>query len=181
MDTWITADLHFGHEKILQYQPDRPGESIEEMNETIIENYNAVVDKRDNVWIIGDFSLTSDRKMVRKCLYALKGSKHLVVGNHDPNWLLDLPDWASITQMRHMTVAANRFFLCHYPMLTWDGAHRGVFNLHGHTHGMLNPAWSNPAQLDVGIDCHKEFRPFHIDEVLENLNPYLPIDKHGPK
>jgi len=178
METWITADLHFCHHKIREFHPNRPGKDIDEMNSTIIENYRSVVNKRDNVWIIGDFSLSFDRETITKCFNALPGSKHLIRGNHDPNWLCKLPGWSSIKEMRIISVGPHKYFLCHYPMLTWDGAHRGVKQLHGHCHGLLDPAWSNPAQMDVGIDCHPEFRPFHIDEVNEQLEDYYPVDQH---
>lgn len=41
---FFTSDLHLGHEGILKYCH-RPFAGVEEMNSTLIRNYNAVVNK----------------------------------------------------------------------------------------------------------------------------------------
>jgi len=50
---FFTADQHLGHRGIISMQ-NRPFDSIEEMNRTILTNYNAVVHKDDTVYILGD-------------------------------------------------------------------------------------------------------------------------------
>jgi len=46
-NTFVTADLHLGHSNIIKYC-DRPFGSAEEMDQTLIDNWNSVVDKNDN-------------------------------------------------------------------------------------------------------------------------------------
>jgi calcineurin-like phosphoesterase family protein len=49
------ADLHFGHWNIVRYD-NRPFESIEEMDNALIRNWNNVVSDEDTVYILGDIS-----------------------------------------------------------------------------------------------------------------------------
>lgn len=55
-EVFFTSDIHFNHTNILRFC-DRPFKSIEEMNETIITNWNRVVGIDDEVFHLGDFCL----------------------------------------------------------------------------------------------------------------------------
>lgn len=83
--TWITADEHFDHKKISEYTG-RPFKTVDEMNETIITNHNAVVAPEDTIYILGDFALTKKKKMAY-FVSRLNGYKILLVGNHDRHFL----------------------------------------------------------------------------------------------
>ena len=52
---WFTADSHISHRNIIKYCK-RPFSDVEEMNETLISNWNKVVGKDDFVFHLGDFS-----------------------------------------------------------------------------------------------------------------------------
>lgn len=52
---YFTSDLHLGHRGIISMQ-NRPFENLQEMNQVLIRNYNAVVHKNDMVYILGDIS-----------------------------------------------------------------------------------------------------------------------------
>lgn len=179
MNTWFTADLHFGHAKILQHHPHR-GSSLDEMHARIVANWNAVVGPKDDVFVLGDFYLgrQSEPHDAGHWFHALRGRKHLVVGNHDAASTLRLP-WSNVSTLRSWKQKPHRAVLCHYPLLTWNGAHHGVWMLHGHSHGLLAP--NQTTRLDVGVDCHPEFRPFSLDEVAAFMSErqYVVIDGHG--
>lgn len=51
---FFTSDTHFWHENIIKFC-NRPFSSVEEMNDTIIENWNKVVGENDIVFHLGDF------------------------------------------------------------------------------------------------------------------------------
>ena len=77
---YYIADTHFGHDNIRRLS-NRPFETIEEMDNTIIDNWNSRVNDNDDIYILGDFSYKSEDPIL--FLKQLIGRKHLIVGNHD--------------------------------------------------------------------------------------------------
>ena len=49
----VTSDIHLQHKNIIKYCS-RPFQTVDEMDEQIITNWNEVVKKNDTVFIIGD-------------------------------------------------------------------------------------------------------------------------------
>lgn len=84
MTDFYTADLHFGHRNIIDYSG-RPWETVEEMNDGIVDRWNSRVGPDDRVWVLGDVSL-SPAKM-EPYVSLLNGHKILVAGNHDKCWV----------------------------------------------------------------------------------------------
>lgn len=78
---YYISDMHLGHKNVLKFDA-RPFASVEEMNESLIANWNAKVTEEDDVWILGDFCYRSDKEP-SFYLKQLKGRKHLIIGNHD--------------------------------------------------------------------------------------------------
>ena len=56
MARWFTSDLHFGHSNIIRYSG-CPFADTGEMNEALIDRWNAVVGNGDEVWVLGDVAL----------------------------------------------------------------------------------------------------------------------------
>ncbi len=82
MNHWFTADTHFGHANIIKYC-NRPFGSSVEMNETMISNWNKVVQPGDIVYHLGDFCF--GRKGYEFDIYfnRLNGLIVFIKGNHD--------------------------------------------------------------------------------------------------
>lgn len=128
---YFTSDLHLGHANVIRHCS-RPFASVEEMDETLIANWNAKVHRDDTVYILGDF-IFRNQKPPEEYLSRLKGKKHLIVGNHDKDWMkkLKLEDWfESVDMMRTMSDSQRKLTLCHYPMMSWP---RG-WMIYGHIH-----------------------------------------------
>lgn len=80
MGIFFTSDLHLGHVNIVKY---RPGFSdVDDMNRTIIDNWNSLVENDDIVYILGDLCMGTIRETI-ELVRELKGTKFLVPGNHD--------------------------------------------------------------------------------------------------
>lgn len=79
--TFLTSDLHLGHENIIEYS-ERPFDSLAEMHETITHQWNAVVSSEDTVFVLGDVAM-GDRQKELSQLLRLNGKKILINGNHD--------------------------------------------------------------------------------------------------
>lgn len=128
------ADAHLGHSNIIRMN-NRPFSDVNEMNETIIKNWNHTLNDNDDIYIIGDlFYKGGDPVPILK---RLKGKKHLIAGNHDGvllknpvarKFFVEINDILTIWEDKQMIV------LCHYPMIEWNGYFRGSVLLYGHIH-----------------------------------------------
>lgn len=85
----FTSDHHFGHDKVLVYEPetrlDKTGKtfsSCHDMDDTFISKWNEVVEPEDLVIHCGDFSFK--REVIKRVLPQLNGKVVLVIGNHEP-------------------------------------------------------------------------------------------------
>ena len=170
--TFFTSDLHLGHEAIIKLAA-RPFKSVEEMNRSLIDRWNSVVNEDDVVYVVGDFAYKS-KTPARQYLSRLNGTKHLIKGNHDGSDTIRAP-WASVNDLLEVTVDGTRLCLCHYGMRVWPKSRKGAVHLYGHSHGRL-PDFRTQAGggcLDVGVDCF-DFYPVPLPEILNRISK-LPI------
>ena len=90
---WFTADTHFGHANIIRYCK-RPFTSVEEMDQTLINNINELVQTEDTLYHLGDFSFGRQSKTNNAARYLeqIKCKKVIIIpGNHDPHYATGLP------------------------------------------------------------------------------------------
>ena len=135
------SDLHLGHDNIIKLC-DRPFANVEEMNETLIRNWNSKVTNADTVYIIGDlfFRCATNPKVM---LSRLKGKKHLIVGNHDKSWMNNFSEqafkefFASVSNLLVINTGKGMATLCHYPMMAFEGA----YLIYGHIHNNKNDTY----------------------------------------
>ncbi|TYB83402.1 metallophosphoesterase [Oceaniovalibus sp. ACAM 378] len=175
MKKWYTADTHFGHKNIINHC-NRPFESADEMDAVLLKNLREAVGPEDQLWIIGDFAFgrkAKNKEWVRSIFDQLPGAeKHLVVGNHDKDSVLELP-WTSITDTAAVQDGSEKKWhtLYHYPLITWNNARRGSLNLFGHVHNNW-PGSRN--SVNVGVDLW-DFKPVQFSEI-EKRAATLPIN-----
>ena len=159
---FFTSDHHFGHKNIIKFS-NRPFESVEEMDETMIERWNEKVGPNDDVYHLGDVALCSPNKL-QKILDRLNGNIHLIKGNHEKSAKQCQDQFVWVKDYHELKVQDDEFekgsqliVLLHYGMRVWNKAHWGSYHLYGHSHGMLadDPKMHS---FDVGVDCH-DFYP----------------------
>jgi len=160
---WFTADPHFGHRNIIKYCK-RPFKGPKEMDTVIRTNWNALVKPKDTVYVLGDFSMSTNKKNLEDWFNALHGKKTLIVGNHDSKACLKLP-WKDVFEVKQIRHSGHRIWLSHYAHRTWPNAYHGAMHLFGHSHGMLPPYRRS---MDVGVDVC-DFKPISGDKVVEIL------------
>lgn len=163
--TWVAADHHFGHANILTFLRDdgtplRPFKNIEEHDETIIANHNAVVHPQDRVYLLGDVCINRRNRGV---LSRLSGRLVLVKGNHDifklNEYLPFFDDIRSyVVQKDH---DGNKVILSHIPIHP-DSVGRFGTNIHGHLH--YNKI-DDPRYVCVSLE-HTDYRPIEIHTAL---------------
>lgn len=159
MALFFTADTHFGDHRTINIHR-RPFARVQDMDEAIIANWNAVVGADDEVWHLGDVARRSAD--VPELLVRLNGTKHLVRGNNDEPATAAARGWTSVQDYAELTVDGVMLVLCHYPFRSWNGQHRPSINLHGHSHGRLKRM---TRQIDVGLDSW-DFRPVALENLL---------------
>ena len=158
---FFTSDLHLGHENCIRLC-NRPFSSIEEMDETLIENWNHKVTGKDTVYILGDLIYRS-QKPPEEYLRRLQGKKHLILGNHVADW-------------------KRQYTLCHYPMMSWPHIMR-CYMVFGHIHGNTDADYwpliqANERMLNAGVDVN-HFEPVTFEEMEANNLLYKRLSKSG--
>jgi len=160
--TWITADTHFGHKNIVKYC-NRPFSTIEQMNKTLIDNWNSRVSKKDTVYFLGDFCFGKPEQYIAE----LNGNIIFIKGSHDSK--IKAP---YIIPLRIILDGDDKLIvLCHYAMRSWEKSHYGSWHLFGHHHGNLPPYGLS---FDVGVDCW-DYYPISLDEVADKMKTLKPI------
>lgn len=185
-EIYLTSDTHFGHANVIKYC-NRPFSSVEEMDETLIDNWNKTVKPNDAVWHLGDFAFYRDPEKIINILRRLNGNKFLIFGNHDKIMRdgqinkhfsgsysyheLNVPD-------PDCGKHGQKIVLCHTAFRVWNKQHYGAWNCFGHSHGTLK---DDPAllQLDVGVDCH-DYTPISYEQIKSFMKgkTFAPIDHH---
>jgi len=156
--TWLIGDTHFGHANILKFDPPRPFDTIEEHDQTLINNWNSVVRPDDKVYHLGDVGFKNATYQGR-ILECLNGTKILIKGNHDQLKLSQYAQYFKDVRAYHQL---DRIFLAHIPIHP-DSLGRWTGQIHGHTH-------FNNVMLDPH---HKDKRYFNVS--VEQIN-YTPIN-----
>lgn len=178
-ETYVTADLHFGHKRMAEHWRVYPSigdkSPVEVMTQDLIEEWNDLIRPRDEIYVLGDFSFLN-RSRTEEVFKMLNGRKYLVRGNHDGS-SVTRQAWEDQWDFRRLKVNGQSIYMMHYPMLTWPNAHRGTFHIHGHSHGNLQGPQST--RMDVGIDATKKIA-ISVDEVVEIMETfrYDFIDHH---
>jgi calcineurin-like phosphoesterase family protein len=182
---YFTSDTHFNHANVIEYSK-RPFKDIHHMTESLIENWNAIVQPGDVVYHLGDFSLSWGSKhaeMIEKTLRRLNGQKWLIQGNHDRKEVLQSPQWVKVLPYHEVHTKMfggehkQRIVLCHYAMLSWNQMHRGSWMLHGHSHGNLVD--SGGKRVDVGVDVW-DYKPVSIETIKKFMDKreVVTVDHH---
>ena len=119
---YFTSDTHFYHSNIIGFCK-RPFKNVEDMNETLIENWNRVVGQDDIVFHLGDFCMGGSHEWT-KILNRLNGKIYLILGNHDlKNIRQGYTSRFELTTMQmHIEVDKQKIYLNHCPLLCYGGA-----------------------------------------------------------
>lgn len=158
---FFTADTHFGHANIMKYC-NRPFSATEEMDETIISNWNQKVKPNDIVYHLGDFTFGDPNEYLSR----LNGKITLIIGNHDNRRCLRFSKFANCYDLFQLRLSEKQqICLCHYAMRVWPASHHGAWHLFGHSHGGTAPYGKS---FDVGVDCNG-FAPLAYEEVVAKM------------
>lgn len=173
---YYIADTHFGHENVLKFD-NRPFLSVDEMDEILIAQWNAVVKDTDDIYIIGDFIYRAE-KPYTWYLNQLKGRKHLIQGNHDGNLLKDEAAkeyFVSIDKMTYVKDGDYTIVLCHFPIAEWNKYWRGSWHIYGHIHNQKKGCFQFMSGEDRTLNAGcmiNNYTPVTIEQLIQNNRFY---------
>ncbi len=137
------ADPHFFHNRLCAEMDRRGFSGYEEMNDYMIRQWNAKVTQKDEVYILGDFSIAK-AKATEGILKKLNGKKYLITGNHDKflaDKQFDTSLFRWIKPYEEIRDNGRRVILSHYPVFCYPGQYRKgedgsplTYMLYGHVH-----------------------------------------------
>lgn len=136
--TYYISDLHLGHKNVIRFD-NRPFDSVEEMNETLVNNWNSVVTNADHVYHLGDFCWGKKDEWI-EFLKRLNGNIHIIRGNHClKQFGSDVKKYlAEVADYKEITDEGRHVILCHYPIPFYKADYNpNVYMLYGHAHTTL--------------------------------------------
>lgn len=174
---WFTSDYHFSHANVIKYDK-RPFTSVEEMDEALIDGWNAKVKDTDIVFYLGDLSFDRDFGRTQAIAKQLKGKIHFILGNHDDERVIrKLGVFETVNDYINLSVKDldnprkyQDIMMFHYPILSWDKRHHGAIHLHGHEHGSL-----------VNNSEYEWYYKFKVLDIGCNMHNYEPVSYHEIK
>ena len=116
-----------------------PFNDTEARDKAILNDWKRRINRKDNVYIVGDLSLSLNVKEMADILATLPGRKHIILGNHDRNNYTDLMTYqnahvVSVDRLKTISDNGVTVVLCHFPILFWEHQHKGSVLLYGHVH-----------------------------------------------
>lgn len=193
---WYTSDLHIGHKLVALKRGfwergtrDENGGPIADTaahDLYLATTWEQAIHPLDTVYVLGDISINGGQHAL-DWIAARPGTKHLIVGNHDPVHPMYrtatklLPHWSkyfeTIQPFMRRKLLGQTVLLSHFPYESWgDGPMRpgsrhnqyrlpdhGEILVHGHTHGVEK---QHGTMFHVGVDAWG-LRPVNQDVLIE--------------
>ena len=192
---YYISDLHFFHESLNTQMDCRGFKDAAQMNAYMIKQWNSRVRTRDEVVILGDFSV-GKAEQTNEILNQLNGRLYMIKGNHD-RYLkeseFNKERFVWIKPYAEMHDNRRKVVLSHYPIFCYNGQYRRnkkgeplTYMLYGHVHNtrewQLVEKWKHE-QWDMGIPSrlinvgcmmdYMRYTPRTLEELLD-ANP-MPI------
>ena len=173
MKIYIISDTHFNHKNIIDYC-NRPFKDINEMNNTIIDNWNKYVKKEDIVYHLGDFFLGSKFDL-KDIVDRLNGTIYLIRGNHDRLTVKSYEDCGIIVLKNAPIIMDDyKIMLSHRP-LPDTMIKDGYINIHGHIHqNKLEDTYDNnlfDKNKHINVSCDTlRFKPILLEKLLKEMD-----------
>lgn len=186
---FFTSDTHFGHANIASKNTSKWGtgfrdyKSLEQMNQDLVTNINAIVGQDDTLYHLGDWSFGGIENIWKFRSQIICKNIHLILGNHDhhieankflpncryaingtivdgtpgydPEFVEAQELFSSVGHYKEVRINGKMFVLSHYAHRIWHGSHKGWYHLYGHSHDSLDCERKTGRLIEYGksIDC----------------------------
>jgi calcineurin-like phosphoesterase family protein len=184
---FFVSDTHFGHSNICRGSTrwtdadskTRDFDTVDQMNDRIVDGINASVKENDILFHLGDWSFGGFENIEKFRNRINCKNIHIVLGNHDHHIKRNKEDiqslFSSVNEYVYLVVKYNQgtkfhgkdtFALMHYPITSWNNMNDGVIMLHGHVHFSKEMRIGRGKTMDVGVDGNG-MDPLSIKQVRE--------------
>ena len=182
---YYISDMHFFHKNVTKEGnnfDNRPFNSLAEMHKKKKKKWNSKITNGDTVYILGDIAMRGTNEELIALVAQLKGRKVLIKGNHDDvsdmrykNIFEEIYDYKEITD--YVDQDAYKLVLSHYPILMWNGQHRGTIHLYGHTHNTYENEFYQECLRRLNIEnltrsekCYDIVRAYNVGCMMPYMN-----------
>jgi calcineurin-like phosphoesterase family protein/2'-5' RNA ligase len=163
---FLISDLHLDHENIIKYCH-RPFQNAEEMNKTIVENWNSTIGKNDTVYFLGDMAFGKDSRKASHWIKQLNGKIIFIEGNHEEVGNIKSYSTAEDVILKYR---GKEFLLVHDPTLkpkNWNG-----WTIHGHKHNnhLEEFPFINGNKKTINVSCELlNYIPINLNKIIKRL------------
>jgi calcineurin-like phosphoesterase family protein len=192
-NVFFISDFHMGHDNVIKFDK-RPFKDVNEMHQTIIDNWNSVVDDDSIVYYLGDLFYKVKANHIAHMMHKLKGEIRVILGNHDRlSQLLKMNRFSDIQTYQRISIidestkhGKTEIIASHYPHLIWDKHHHGSWHIHGHSHQNLTKSlygkevYYKRKVIDVGCNGWN-YTPLSYSEIRDIMDKknIEGVDHHG--
>ena len=177
---FFTSDTHYMHTNICRGTTRwsnaddfcRDFDTLDQMNDRIVNGINLVVGQDDILFHLGDWSF-GGFEMIEQFRNRINCRNiHIILGNHDHHIERDREDirqlFTSVNQYLELEVKGKdweqNYVLMHYPIISWNKMNDGVIHLHGHVHLSADRRIGKGKTMDVGVDGNG-LNPLHTSDI----------------
>lgn len=167
---YFISDTHFYHNNIIKYC-DRPFNSVDEMNEVLINNWNSVITNDDTIYHLGDFCLSTSEE-IKNIFNKLNGKKILIRGNHDRK-SVKFYENIGFTVLTNAPIIMDEYkiMLSHHPLP--DSKIKDEYiNVHGHIHNKdIGCDYNKNKHINISIEV-TNYKPISLDDINKIRSNY---------
>lgn len=163
---YVISDCHWFHSRLaFDFGLRTQFKSIDEMNETIFDNWCETISENDVIFHLGDWVIGHPNKYeTAQILFdSLPGIKKFILGNHDTH-LNEFTNINAYEEPVYLEYKGKSILLCHEPIYDFEQDYECCGHIHNNS--------ENDKLNDNMFNCSVEminFTPILIDEVLRLL------------
>ena len=177
---FFTSDTHYMHKNICRGTTSwsnaddftRDFDTLDQMNDRIVNGINAAVGQDDILFHLGDWSFGGFERIEEFRNRINCRNIHLILGNHDHHIERNREDiqqlFTSVNQYLELEVKGKdweqNYVLMHYPIISWNKMNDGAIHLHGHVHLSADRRIGKGKTMDVGVDGNG-LNPLHTSDI----------------
>lgn len=187
---YYISDLHLFHKNVTDEGSNfdnRPFKTLEEMHNIIKERWNERITGADHVYILGDLAWKENEDAI-SFVSALRGNKHLVIGNHDrckdqryKQLFVEVVDYKETKDI--IDGKEYHVVISHFPLAFWNHQHRyrrdgeehksWSVHLYGHVHNSVEEKYYQEFIIKLNNEYDIKCMAYNVGCMLDYMN-YTP-------